>query len=131
MKLTNKHRTAIELLIAGHMSKDEIARGVKVSRKTLYNWLDNEDFKAEYDEQLKEIERRQKRRIYNMVDKALDAQERILSKSKNDIAAASVASDVLDRAGYAPEKAVSVSSSAPVQIINNIPIPEGFNGGAQ
>lgn len=111
MKLTKKHRTAIELLIAGHMSKDEIAQSVKVSRKTLYNWLDDEDFKAEYDEQLKEIERKIRRRISCLANKALDRQEDILDNSANDSAAASVASDVLDRAGYKPEKDKKGSAS--------------------
>ena len=121
MKITKKHKKAIELLISGELTKEEIANCVKVSRKTLYNWIDDPDFAAEYDEQLAEINRRQKRRIYNMVDKALDTQERILEKSKNDIAAASVASDVLDRAGYKPDDKVSIEAAAPVQIIYDIP----------
>ena len=121
MKITKKHKKAIELLISGELTKEEIANCVKVSRKTLYNWIDDPDFAAEYDEQLAEINRRQKRRIYNMADKALDTQERILEKSKNDIAAASVASDVLDRAGYKPDDKVSIEAAAPVQIIYDIP----------
>ena len=122
MKLTKKHKTAIELMILGELNMDEIARCVKVSRKTLYNWQQDEDFNAEYDERIAEIERRQRRRICNMAEKALDRQEQILEKSKNDMAAASVAADVLDRAGYTKENVVTVGGgAAPVQIINNIP----------
>lgn len=103
MNLTKKHRTAIELLITGQMSREEIARTVKVSRRTLYNWLENKDFKAEYDEQLRELDRKIRQRISCMANKALDRQEDILENSTNDSAAASVAADILDRAGYKPE----------------------------
>lgn len=128
MKLAKRQYYAIELMIEGDLTMDEIAKCVKVSRRTLYNWLDDEDFKSAYDEQLNEIERKIRRRIANMADKALDAQERILSKSKNDVAAASVAADVLDRAGYKPDTAVKLEAAAPVQIINNIP-RDGEHGG--
>lgn len=125
MRLSAKHKTAISLLIEGRLTKEEIAKSVKVSRKTLYNWLDDADFKEEYDEQLKEIERKQRRRISNMVNKALDTQERILEKSKNDVAAASVASDVLDRAGYAPAKEVQINGGVPIQIIDDLEASAG------
>lgn len=122
MRLKKYHRTAIELMIKGELTMDEIAKSVKKSRQALYKWLEDEDFKAEYDERIAEIERRQRRRICNMAEKALDRQEQILKKSKNDMAAASVAADVLDRAGYTKENVVTVGGgAAPVQIINDIP----------
>lgn len=121
MKITNRHRTAIELLISGELNTEEIAKRVKVTRKTLYNWQQDEDFIAEYDERIAEIERRQRRRICNMAEKALDRQEMILEKSKNDMAAASVASDVLDRAGYTKENVVKVSGDERIVIVDDIP----------
>lgn len=121
MRLTKRHKEAIRLLIEGDMSKDEIAKSVKTSRQTLYNWLNDPDFEEEYDEQLKEIDRRTRRRISKMVDTALDRQEEILTRSRNDNAAAIVAKDVLDRAGYAPDENVNVKGPEPVTIINNIP----------
>ena len=125
MKLTKKHKIAIELLIEGELSKDKIAQSVNVSRQTLYKWLEDDDFKAEYDNRLAEVERLIKRRIFNMADKALTRQERILDKSKNDIAAATVAKDVLDRAGYSAEQNIKVDGGGTcVQIINDIPRPE-------
>ena len=121
MKLTKRHRTAIKLLIEGRLSKEEIAQSVKVARQTLYNWMNDSDFIEEYNEQLAEIDRRVKRRISNLVNDALDRQERILNKGKNDIAAAAVAKDVLDRAGYAAEENINVSGTEAVTIINDIP----------
>ena len=121
MKITKRHREAIKLLIEGQLTKEEIAKNVNVSRPTLYNWLKDEDFKEVYEEEISELERRVKRRIANMVNDALDRQERILNNSKNDIAAAAVAKDVLDRAGYAPDENVNISGTEAVTIINNIP----------
>lgn len=122
MKITKRHRTAIELLIDGTMSKEEIAKTVNVSRSTLYNWLMDEDFQEELQERNDEIDRLTRARIRKMTKKALDRQERILDHSKNDMAAASVAADVLDRAGYSSEDTLNIRSSEPIQIINDIPI---------
>lgn len=121
MRITKKHTDAIELLIAGELSKEQIAERVRVSRSTLYRWLDNDDFNSEYSERLGELQRRTRARIRNMAEKALDRQERILTESRSDAAAAAVAADVLDRAGFAPERGVDADASAPVQILFDIP----------
>lgn len=106
IKLTKKHRTAIELLLQGEKTIEEIAVSVKVSRKTLYNWMQDELFKNELEERAADFRRVQKARIAQLASKALDTQEQIMNKSKNDVARAGVASDVLDRAGYIkPKKA--------------------------
>lgn len=121
MRITDKHRNVIKLLIEGNLSKSEIADSVKVARRSLYNWLNDDDFKTEYEEALSEMERITKAKIGSMAYRALERQERILNQSKNDIAAAAVAKDVLDRAGYAAEDKISIKNSEPITIINNIP----------
>ena len=121
MRITKRHNEAIELLIDGELTKEQIAKSVRVSRSTLYKWLEDKDFNEEYQERLNEIERQTRARIRNMTAKALDRQEQILDTSRNDMAAASVAADVLDRAGYAPEDNVNVNTAAPVQILFDIP----------
>lgn len=122
MKITKRHRKAIELLIDGKLTKEEIAKIVNVSRTTLYNWLADDNFNEELEEQIAEIDRLTRTRIRNMTKKALDRQEKILDHSKNDIAAASVASDVLDRAGFSHEDTVNIRTIEPIQIVNDIPV---------
>lgn len=121
MRITKRHSEAIELLVEGTLTKEQIAKSVRVSRSTLYKWLKDEDFNAEYEYRLEEIERQTRARIRRMTVKALDRQEKILDTSRNDMAAASVAADVLDRAGYAPEDNVNVNTAMPVQILFDIP----------
>lgn len=128
MRITKRHEEAIGLLIDGELSKEDIAKSVRVSRSTLYRWLEDEDFTAEYEYRLEEIERQTRARIRRMTAKALDRQERILDTSRNDMAAASVAADVLDRAGYAPEDNVNVNTAQPVQILFDIPRTDNETG---
>lgn len=121
MRITKRHEDAIGMLIDGKLTKEEIAKIVRVSRSTLYRWLEDEDFNDEYEYQLSELERQTRARIRGLTVKALDRQEKILDYSRNDNAAAAVAADVLDRAGYAPEDNVKVTSAQPVQIVMDIP----------
>lgn len=121
MRLNDRHKTAIKLLLEGDLTIEEIAQRVKVSRKTLYNWQNDADFEQEYEAQLKEIDRRTRRKICTMVDAALNRQRKILTDSKNDNAAATVAKDILDRAGYAPDDNINITKNEPVVIVNNIP----------
>ena len=99
-KLKKKHRTAIELLLQGNLTIEEIAKSVKVTRQTLYNWMQDPLFDAELKEREADFRRVQKARISQLASKALDTQEQIMDASDNDKARADVASDVLDRAGY-------------------------------
>ena len=100
MRITDKHRNVIRMLIEGDLSKSEIAENVKIARKTLYNWLENDDFKDALNEEIKERERMVKAKIGVLAYQAVLRQEKILNKGKSDLAAANVAKDVLDRAGY-------------------------------
>lgn len=109
MRLTGKHKTALRLLFEGNYTKDEVAKIVKVSRQTLYNWLHDADFKAAMKELEDDFDRKTRCRIRALVRGALERQEQILSKSRNDNAAAIVAKDVLDRAGFMPDSNVNVS----------------------
>ena len=109
MRLTNKHKTALKLLFEGNYTIDEIAKIVKISRQTLYNWQNDEDFKAAMKELEDDFDRKTRSRIRTLVRGALDRQERILTQSRNDNAAAVVAKDVLDRAGFMPDSNVNIA----------------------
>ena len=121
MRLTSRHKTALKLLFEGNYTIDEIAKIVKVSRQTLYNWQNDEDFKAAMKELEDDFDRKTRSRIRALVRGALDRQERILTESRNDNAAAVVAKDVLDRAGFMPDSNVNIAAIGPVQIIDDIP----------
>lgn len=100
MKLTKRHREAIDELLRGNLTKTEIAKQVHVALSTLYEWLKDEEFKAELEERESDYKRMIKARISKMAFSALDTQEDIMSRSDNDRARASVAADILNRAGY-------------------------------
>ncbi len=109
MQLTKKRKTALRLLFEGNCTVDEIAEIVKVSPRTLYNWQNDEDFKAALKELEDDFDRKTRSRIRALVRGALERQERILTQSRNDNAAAVVAKDVLDRAGFMPDNNVNIA----------------------
>lgn len=45
--LTDQQVECIELLAQGELTKDEIATRIKVTRRTIYNWMDKDEFKKE------------------------------------------------------------------------------------
>ncbi|MGN0181152.1 MAG: phBC6A51 family helix-turn-helix protein [Candidatus Ornithomonoglobus sp.] len=110
MKITKKHRDAINELLKGKMTKAEIAKHVHVARSTLYEWLKDDDFKAELEERESDYKRMISARISKMAFSALDTQEDIMSKSDNDRARASVAADILNRAGYTKTNIVELKT---------------------
>src|SRR4051812_42229004 len=49
MSLNEKQNEAIDLLILGNLSKEEVANAIGAGRRTVYNWISsNEEFKAEW-----------------------------------------------------------------------------------
>ena len=48
--LTESQIQCVEVLAQGEMTKDEIAKEVKISRRTIYNWMDRDEFKKELHE---------------------------------------------------------------------------------
>lgn len=52
--LTNKQLEAVDMLMDG-LNKSAIADKLKVSRTTLYKWIENEEFKAELDRRKQKI----------------------------------------------------------------------------
>ncbi|WP_117161447.1 phBC6A51 family helix-turn-helix protein [Paraliobacillus sp. X-1268] len=50
--LDNKKLLAIELLADGQLTKTDIAKKIGSSRQIIYNWLENEEFRAELDKRL-------------------------------------------------------------------------------
>lgn len=116
--MKKEKENAVNMLVRGDLSLKEIAMRLKISEKTLYNWRQDPEFEREYNRRLKETERRLRRRIYKNVDTALDRLKLILTTSQNDNAAARAAKDILDRAGYSPDKNMNIRGKLHVEIIN-------------
>lgn len=47
--LTENQLKAIQMLIEDEKTRVQIAKDLKINRKTLYNWMNNEDFRREWE----------------------------------------------------------------------------------
>lgn len=112
LMLKGKQLKAIDLLVEGEKSYAEIAEGLKITPKTLYNWRQNDEFHNEFT-------RKMRLRISGAAPKALRKMETLLD-SKNEMVSHLSAKDLLDRSGYAPEDTVNINGAAAVQIIDDI-----------
>lgn len=78
MNLNKKQFEAIKLLLDG-LNKSDIAKELNINRRTIYRWLEDEDFNNEYERQIDDIKDCAKNRLRRMMSKALDALERTLN----------------------------------------------------
>ncbi len=118
MALTERQKTALELMFKGDMSISEIALCVKVSRNCLYKWLNNEEFKEEYNRRQRIQTSTLNARLSRSITKAVKRADRILTQSTNDVAAAKVIKAVLDSAGYKHIETLKSRNIEPVQIVD-------------
>lgn len=81
--LDDKKMKAIELLISGENLMN-VAKLVGVSRTSLYNWLDNVEFKAELDRRVQELRNQIDKKLLVNVEPLLDKLIKIALKSKSD-----------------------------------------------
>ncbi|MPQ32457.1 helix-turn-helix domain-containing protein [Clostridium estertheticum] len=86
----------IQLIVKGE-SKTEIAKLIKVSRKTIYNWIEDEEFKKELSEMREESKNRAKEIINNEAVKAAKIVVDLMQKAKSEKVRYGAASDILDR----------------------------------
>lgn len=94
MKLNSNHQKAIELLFEGSMKRREIAKELKITEQTLYNWLKDDDFSKAYDDHVKTI-------MSKSSGKALNTMLSLLS-AKSEMVRFNAAKDIMDRGGLAP-----------------------------
>jgi len=94
MDLNNTHKKAIEMLFDGSLTRSEIAKELKVTERTLYNWLKDDDFSKAYDDYVHTIMNKSSGKALNTMLKLLTA--------KSEMVRFSAAKDMLDRAGLAP-----------------------------
>lgn len=83
MVLGEKHYKCINLLIEGNKIT-EISKMLPASRQAIYNWLDDEEFKAELDKQRQEIKKRGQDKILAKFDTYIDKIHNIAMNSSSD-----------------------------------------------
>ena len=120
MLLNQKHLDAIEELIKGE-NISNIAKKLKVSRASLYNWLDDEGFKLELDKRRQIISRNALNRVNIKVNEYLEGIEKIAKTTDNDNTALTAYGMLLDRAlGKATTK-------QDISVTNNDSVNEEIN----
>lgn len=83
MQLTERHYKCIEYIIKGY-KYTEIAKKVPCSRQAIYDWLEDNDFKAELDKCRQEIKNTAQNKILGKTDTYLEKIEDIAFNSASD-----------------------------------------------
>ncbi len=96
-----KHQKAIELLASGKRI-EECALSVGVSRRSIYNWLNDQEFKSALDARKSEIIKALNDRLISMNGKALDVIDECMN-SRNEAIRLKSASIVINKYGEALE----------------------------
>lgn len=94
--LNNKQLKAIDMLMDG-VNKTAIADKIKVNRTTLYNWLDNEEFKLELDRRQQEISKRALSDLKGDTKQILEAVKELGYKAESEAVRLSALNSLLDR----------------------------------
>lgn len=97
MLLNQKHLDAIEELMKGE-NISNVAKKIGVSRNSIYNWLDDEEFKRELDKRKQAISKRALDRVNIKVNEYLEGIEKIAKTTDNDNTALTAYGMLLDRA---------------------------------
>ena len=82
-ELDTRQLKAIELLASGETIR-VVADSVGVNRKTIYDWLKKENFKAELDRQVKELKSNVEKKLLSNVNPFLDELTKIALYSESD-----------------------------------------------
>lgn len=83
MQLGEKHYRCMEMIIEGNKIT-EIAKLLGASRQSIYNWLDDDEFKAELNKQRQEIKKQGQDKILSKFDIYLNKIHDIALNSPSD-----------------------------------------------
>lgn len=97
MIITENHIKAMSYIIEGK-SMTDIAKICGVGRATLYNWLDNKEFKAELDKQRQDVKNNANTEIVNKLGCYIKILHEIATTSKNDKERRAACEYLVDRA---------------------------------
>lgn len=84
---------ALEILVSGdYRTYEEVADRLKINRRTLYNWRNEEEFSKELDRRIRIV-------VGGIAPRALKKLDELID-SKNEQVALQAAKDMLDRGGF-------------------------------
>lgn len=103
--LDDRKLLAIQHLAEGEKPKTEIAKLTGISRTTLYEWLDDDEFKAELNRRLQQRKNLVEKIIDSKLEQAVESLVELSYKSKNDMVKMRALTYLIDRGlGKATEK---------------------------
>lgn len=79
--LTDKQEQAIEMMITGDYTKQEIAKCLQVDRSTIYNWLKDETFLARLEKGLQGVKNQANKEFTSRLPKAIEEYWKICTSS--------------------------------------------------
>ena len=121
MQLGEKQYRAMELIIQGETISD-IAKMLKVSRGTIYNWLDDENFKADLNKQRQEIKNASKERINACIGIYISELHKIATTSQSEKARIEASTYLLNRVLGTPTRVQQDITEGETKENNNIDI---------
>ena len=118
--MRGKKEKALEMLVLGEYNTlGELAKKLKISERTLFNWRQEEEFS-------KELTRRINIKIGSLAPRALRKMEKLLNSYDEDIVLKS-SKDILDRAGYKATDKVNVEADAKVSGVVSVSFEGDLN----
>ncbi|MGF7057200.1 phBC6A51 family helix-turn-helix protein [Brassicibacter mesophilus] len=102
---------AIQLLVDGELSRTDIAKKVGVSRQALYNWLDNDEFKAELNRRIQDRKVLCEKIIDSKLQDAVDKLWELQLSTQNSRVKAEVLKYFIDRALGKPASKLEMNDS--------------------
>lgn len=125
--LDEKKILAIQLLVDGESTKVDIANKIGVQRSTLYDWLNNKEFKAELDKRIQE----RKNLCEKIIDSKLQDAVRILwetiETTKDMRVKAQLLTYTIDRALGKPTTKMDIEAGAKQIKQDNDVLEEAFD----
>jgi predicted transcriptional regulator len=107
MILDERKEQAITYLLAGYTISDT-ARLLNASRQTIYNWLEDDEFKAELDRRRQEIVKAGNQKIVKDLDLYINKIKLLATKAKSEKVQLDAAIYLLDRIYGTPRSKVDI-----------------------
>lgn len=107
MILDEQKEQCITYLLQGYTISD-VARLINCSRQAIYNWLDNEEFKAELDKRRQEIVKAGNQKIVKDLDLYINKIKLLATKAKSEKVQLDAAIYLLDRIYGTPRSKVDI-----------------------